>query len=241
MTTARASTETELAIVTGASRGIGRAVSAALTRAGTRVVMMARGEQALREGAEALGPLAVAVPCDVANRVAIAAAIMQIREAYGTPHVVVNNAGIFRLAAADRTSVAEFAETLEVNLVAPFTLVRAVLPEMRARGSGHIVTIGSIADHVAFPDNAAYAASKFGVRGLHEVLRAELRGTGVRATLISPAAVDTPLWDPVDLDAQPGFTPRRAMLSADAVAEAVMFAIHQPASVNVDELRLSHS
>jgi NADP-dependent 3-hydroxy acid dehydrogenase YdfG len=101
------------------------------------------------------------------------------------------------------------------------------------------VSIGSIADHVAFPENAAYAASKFGVRALHEVLRAELKGSGVRATLISPSAVDTPLWDPVNPDERPGFTARREMLRAEAVAAAVMFAVTQPADVNVDELRLS--
>src|SRR5208283_432105 len=88
-----------------------------------------------------------------------------------------------------------FARMLALNLAAPFQLVRAFLPGMRLRGRGHVVTVGSVADHVAFPGNSAYSASKFGVRGLHEVLRTELRGTGVRATLVSPGGVDTPLWD----------------------------------------------
>ena len=135
-----------------------------------------------------------------------------------------------------RTAIA-----LDVNLVAPFLLVRAFLADMRARKSGHIVTIGSIADRTAFPENGAYAASKFGLRALHEVLRAELRASGVRATLVSPGPVDTALWDGIDTDTRPGFTPRRDMLSARAVAEAVRYAVLQPADVNVDELRLSHS
>jgi len=112
---------------------------------------------------------------------------------------------------------------------------------MRARRSGHVLTIGSIADRAAFPENAAYAASKFGLRGLHEVLRAELRGSGVRASLVSPAPVDTPLWDPIDPDRRSGFTPRAMMLSAEAVADAVMYVLAQPPDVNVDELRLSRS
>jgi NADP-dependent 3-hydroxy acid dehydrogenase YdfG len=112
---------------------------------------------------------------------------------------------------------------------------------MRARRSGHIVSIGSIADRVAFPENGAYSASKFGLRGLHEVLRAELANSGVRATLVSPSAVNTELWDRIDATAHPGLPARDAMLSADAVADAVMFAVAQPASVNVDELRLSRS
>jgi NADP-dependent 3-hydroxy acid dehydrogenase YdfG len=112
---------------------------------------------------------------------------------------------------------------------------------MRARGSGSIVTIGSIADRTAFPENGAYAASKFGVRGLHEVLRAELRGSGVRATLVSPGPTDTPIWDALDPDNRPGFTPRAAMLRPEAVAAAVLYAVSQPPAVNVDELRLSAS
>jgi NADP-dependent 3-hydroxy acid dehydrogenase YdfG len=103
------------------------------------------------------------------------------------------------------------------------------------------VTIGSIADRMAFPENAAYAASKFGARAMHEVMRAELRGTGIRTTLISPGPVDTPLWDPLSPESRPGFTPRSAMLPADAVAEAIVFAVTRPASVNIDELRLSRA
>ena len=113
---------------------------------------------------------------------------------------------------------------------------------MRARKRGHIISIGSIADRVAFPENAAYAASKFGLRGLHEVLRAELAGSGVRATLVSPGAVDTPLWDEIDPDNRARVSRRaRTMLQPSAVADAVLFAVTQPSSVNVDELRLSRS
>jgi len=112
---------------------------------------------------------------------------------------------------------------------------------MRARKRGHIVSIGSIADHVAFPENGGYAASKFGLRGLHEVLRAESRDSGVRVTLISPGPVNTALWDDVNPDDRPGFTPRSAMLAPEAVAAAVLFAVTQPDDVNIDELRLSRA
>jgi NADP-dependent 3-hydroxy acid dehydrogenase YdfG len=145
------------------------------------------------------------------------------------------------LATLEQTSPALFARTVDTNLVAPFAILHTFLPAMRARGSGHILTIGSIADRTALPENAAYAASKFGLRGLHEVLRAELRGSGIRASLISPGPVDTPLWDAVDPDHRPGFTPRARMLSAEAVANAVLYVLAQPPQVNVDELRLSHS
>jgi NADP-dependent 3-hydroxy acid dehydrogenase YdfG len=112
---------------------------------------------------------------------------------------------------------------------------------MRDRGAGHIVTVGSIADRVAYPGNAAYASSKFALRALHEVLRLELRGTGVRASLVSPGPVDTPLWDAIEPAHRVGHTPRTEMLPADAVADAVRYVVVAPAEVNVDELRLSRS
>ena len=106
------------------------------------------------------------------------------------------------------------------------------------RGRGHLVTIGSVSDHVAFPGSAAYAASKYGVRGLHEVIAEELKGTGVRTTLLSPGPVDTKLWDEVDPDSKPGFTKRAAMLQPSDVADAVLFAVTRPPRVSVDEISL---
>ena len=230
------------AVVTGASQGIGLAISRALADAGFRVAMLARGADTLGARAREIGERATAIPCDVTDDRALDAATVRVNGLFGgAPDVLVNNAGFFSLATVEATSLADFRASLEVNLVAPFRLIRAFLPAMCERASGHIVSIGSISDRLAFPENAAYSASKFGERGLHEVLRAELKGTGVRATLISPAAVDTPLWDPVDPDSRPGFAPRHAMLRPQAVAAAVMFVVTQPADVNVDELRVSAS
>ncbi|HEX4629265.1 MAG TPA: SDR family NAD(P)-dependent oxidoreductase, partial [Gemmatimonadales bacterium] len=112
------------------------------------------------------------------------------------------------------------------------------VPHLVRRGSGHLVTIGSVSDHVAYGGSTAYAASKYGLRGMHEVLRVELAATGVRTTLVSPGPVDTPIWDPVDPDSRPGFTKRSAMLHATDVADAVVFAVTRPARVDVTELRL---
>ncbi|HEX8850335.1 MAG TPA: SDR family oxidoreductase [Gemmatimonadaceae bacterium] len=228
-----------VAVVTGASRGIGLAVARALAGAGARVAMLARGADALRDAARPLG--AVAVPCDVGDERAVAGALERIGGELGAPEILVNNAGIFRLAPVERTTAADLRETLEVNLVAPFVLTRALVPAMRAAGRGHVVTIGSIADRATFPENGAYAASKFGARAMHQVLREELRGSGVRATLVSPGPVDTPLWDAIGPDDREGFTPRARMLDAGAVADAVLFAVTREASVNVDELRLSRA
>jgi NADP-dependent 3-hydroxy acid dehydrogenase YdfG len=230
------------ALVSGASRGIGLAISRAFIARGVRVAMVARGVDALTTSARSLGPLALPFACDVSDAAALDGVVRRVRDEFGdAPDVVVNSAGLFKLASAEIVEADDFAQAVEVNLVGPFRLIRAFLPEMRARKSGHIISIGSIADRVAFSENAAYVASKFGLRGLHAVLRAELVGTGVRTTLVSPGAVDTPLWDEVDPDNRPGFSPRSAMLQPDAVADAVLFAALQPPSVNIDELRLSRS
>jgi NADP-dependent 3-hydroxy acid dehydrogenase YdfG len=230
-----------VAVVTGASRGIGLAVATALVQAGARVAMLARGEQELAARASELGERTIVIPCDVGDLSSVERAVLAIRARLGTADLIVNNAGIFRLATLEATSVEEFEMTLRVNLLAPFAILRAFVAPMRAQGRGHVVTIGSIADRMTFPENGAYAATKYGARAMHEVLRGELRGSGVRATLVSPAAVDTPLWDPIDPDSRAGFTPRAQMLAPGAVADAVLWAVTRPESVNVDELRLSRS
>jgi len=237
------------ALVTGASRGIGRATALALAGAGARVALLARSADAIADLAadiEALagaaGGGAVAVPCDLTDAAAVTdAASLASAALGGAPDVLVNNAGAFIVAPIERLTPEEFRATLDTNLVAPFLLVRALVPAMRERGSGTIVTVGSIADRFTFPENGAYAASKYGLRAMHEVMRAELRGSGVRASLVSPGPVDTPLWDAIDPDARDGFTPRASMLSAEAVADAILYVATRPAAVNVDELRLSRS
>ena len=230
------------ALVTGASRGIGRAVAGALASAGARVFLLARSAGTLEQLAAELGHGAVAVPCDVTDATALGRAMTAVLTAAdGAVDILVNNAGVFPLAPVAETSPASFEQTLQANLAAPFRVLHAVLPGMRARQRGHVVTIGSVADRRIFGGNGAYSASKFGARALHEVLREECAGTGVRTSLVSPAATDTPIWDPVDPDNTPGFPPRASMLRAEDVADAVLWAVTRPAHVNVDELRISRA
>ena len=221
-----------LALVTGASRGIGLAVADELRAAGAHVVRLARS---LSDGS---AERQTDVRCDVADAHQVDQAVRRILTEHGVPDIVVNSAGSFLLKPADQITTADFATSIAVNLTGPFLVARALLPHLRTRRSGHLVTIGSMADHVALPGNAAYAAAKFGVRGMHEVIAAELAGTGVRTTLVSPGPVDTEMWDPVDPDHQPGFTRRRDMMRAEDVAEAVLFAVTRPARVSVTEVRL---
>ena len=230
------------AVVTGASRGIGLAIARRLHENGAIVAIVARSAATLRAEADSLGPRAVPVACDLTSAAAVSEAVVAMTNAFGgAPDILVNNAGAFSLVAVDALEPKDFAAALDVNLVGPLRLIHAFLPAMKARYAGHVVTIGSIADRAIFPGNASYAPSKYGARALHEVLRVETRGSGVRATLVSPGQVDTPLWDAIDPDNREGFTPRSQMLRPEAVADAVLYAVTQPTDVNIDELRLSRS
>jgi NADP-dependent 3-hydroxy acid dehydrogenase YdfG len=229
------------AVVTGASRGIGAGIAEALGGQGVRVALVARNEGKLKERAARIKG-SIPVTCDLTDLKSVQQATMRIAgELNGAPDILVNNAGIFSVAVVEETAAETFIDTINTNLVGPFLFVRAFLGEMKKRKGGHIVTIGSISDRTIFTGNAAYSAAKFGLRAIHEVLRAELRGTGVRASLISPAATDTEMWETVTVT-DPVANPhsKRPMLDRDDVVRAVMFALMQPETVNVDELRLSH-
>src|SRR5688572_15544624 len=231
------SAERKTALVTGASRGIGLAIAGALRARGAEVIMVARTRARLEEAAARVG--GTAVVADLASDTQVESLIAQVRElSGGAPDILVNAAGAFGLEPIAQTSVQAFDEMIAANLRAPFLLIRALLPAMLERGSGHIVSIGSISGRQAFAANGAYSASKFGLRGLHEVLDVELRGTGVRATLIEPAATDTPLWDAVDYARNPGLPERSQMLAPSAVAAAVLFAIEQPDGATIKYLGL---
>lgn len=224
------------AVVTGASRGIGAATVRALAGAGATVIRVAR-----RFGGAPAPAGTHDVACDLREAAAIVAAADWIVQEWGAPDLLVNNAGVFTLKPFERTDLTDLDNHLALNLRAPFILAQQFVPVMRTAGGGLVINIGSVADHTGFPENSAYAASKYGLRGLHETLVAEYRGSGVRFTLVSPGPTDTPAWDPLDPDHRPGFPARKAMLRPEDVADAVLFAATRPAHVVVDWLRLMPS
>jgi len=221
-----------VAVVTGASRGIGAATAELLAGEGAQVIRVARTLTAGSHGSFH------DVPCDLTDPAQVNRLGVRIVTQHGAPDIVVSNAGSFLLRPLEETDPAEFEQQLAVNLAAPFHVARAFLPAMRNAGKGSFISVGSMADHLGFPENAAYAASKFGLRGLHETLLAEYRGSGVRLTLISPGATDTEMWDQVDLEQRPEITPRSGMLRPSDVAEAILFAATRPPHVLIDWLRL---
>ena len=230
------------ALVTGASRGIGASIAEALGAAGARVVLVARTRTALEEVAARTGRDAVVIAADLSDEESTVTAASRIRDSLGgAPDILVNNAGIFRIVELEAMVPAEFGSMLKLNLLAPFLILREFLPGMKERGSGHVITIGSIADRKIYPGNGAYSATKFGMRAIHEVLREETRGSGIKATLISPAGVDTDIWESIRFPGSAEPPDRSAMMSPEAVANAVLYAVTQPAGVNIDELRLSRA
>ncbi|MDA1082494.1 MAG: SDR family NAD(P)-dependent oxidoreductase [Gemmatimonadetes bacterium] len=230
------------ALVTGASRGIGAATARALASAGAHVAVTARTQGAIDSLVAELGPEHIAIVADIATDAGVRAVVSATEIwAAGAPDIIVNNAGEFVYAPFEELVVADFSRAMRLNVEAPFGVVRAFLAAMRARGSGDIVTVGSVADRTALSGNAAYSASKFGVRAVHEVLREETRGSGIRAILVSPGAVNTDTWTPHEAELGKTFPARDTMLAADDVARAICFAVSQPAGVNVEELRVTPS
>lgn len=205
---------------------------------GARVFALARSRDALGSLAEEHATIEP-VECDLADDASTWLVLDELMESRGgPPDLVVNAAGVFGIRPLAEETVNGFDAQIAVNLRAPFLVIRALLPAMLERGSGTFVNIGSVSGYKAFPGNGAYSATKFGLRGLHEVLVEELRGTGLRATLVEPSATDTELWDPLNPDADPHLPSRAEMLRAGDVAEAVLFAVTRPEGVSFPVLRV---
>ena len=226
------SLEGRTAVVTGASRGIGAEVAERLEAAGARVVRISRSLENQQSDKR------MAIRCDLTHEGEVQAAALQVLESFGAPAVLISNAGTFLLKPFEQTSSGEFAEQLGANLQGAFHITRALLPPMREAGGGRLITIGSVADHRAFSGNAAYSAAKYGLRGLHEVLREEYRGSGILCTLISPGPTDTAAWDPYDPDHRSDLPGRSAMLPPGDVADAVLYVATRSSQVDIDWLRL---
>lgn len=227
----------ERVVLTGASSGIGRALARRLAESGAILLLIARDMESLGRLAGELE--ATALSGDVTDEKFLERLGHFVEERWGdSPDILINNAGGFALSPLSETEAVVVEQLLAVNLWAPFQLMRLFLPGMLARGSGQIVNLGSIAGRKPFPGNAAYSASKYGLRGLHEVLVEELRGSGVRVSWIEPSAVDTPLWEEFDPEGREDLPSRIEMLAPDAVAEAILFVVTRPAGVSVEELAI---
>ena len=180
-----------VAIVTGASRGIGRAIAETFVREGARVALAARASDELDALAAALGRQAIAVPTDVVDEQAVAHLVERATAELGPIDILVNNAGLLRLSPVVATDLATWREILDVNLTGAFLCCRAVLPQMIERGRGAIINMASRAGKIATPMGAAYSASKFGLLALNKALAEEVKRAGIRVNAICPGFVET--------------------------------------------------
>lgn len=181
-----------VAIVTGASSGIGAAVAQELARQGARVVLAARREEELRTQVEAItgwGGEALAVPTDITDPAQRDALVARTLEAYGAIDILVNNAGIGWARPFARTTPEEITHMVALNLLGALLLTRAVLPGMLERRRGTIIAIASVAGHLAV--DPLYSGTKYGLRGAMLSLRRQLRGTGVSVSVVSPGFIRT--------------------------------------------------
>ncbi|NPA90674.1 MAG: SDR family NAD(P)-dependent oxidoreductase [Chloroflexi bacterium] len=185
-----------VAIVTGASSGIGKETALALAREGARVVLAARRRPLLEEVAQAihaLGGEALVIPTDVRDREQVDHLVRETLARWGQVDILVANAGAYIRRPIRELRVEDLEESMAVNFYGSVYPVLAVLPHMLARGHGHIVLVTSMDAKKGIPPDGPYVAAKFALAGFGDVLRQELHGTGVRATVVFPGRVDTPL------------------------------------------------
>jgi len=229
----------DVALVTGAGRGIGRAVALALASAGCRVVAASRTATDLHSlcgELSALGHVATSVVADVADEAQVAGMVRHALDTFGSIDLLVNNAGVGTIEPVEVADyeVAEWDRIMNVNLRGAFLCCRHVLPGMRERRRGTVINIGSIAGRRGAPRVAPYDVSKFGLVGLTEALLAENHRNGVRVMLVTPGPTDSTIWDrkrtPIDAAV------RAAMMRPAHVAHLVRFLAELPTGMRVDEV-----
>jgi short-subunit dehydrogenase len=219
--------QNKTAIVTGASSGIGLAVAQKLVRKGARVALIARTKSNLDEAVRELGSdRAIAVPLDVRDLGALAALPGRVVDALGRLDFVVNNAGLNHRGDIARHAAADLADVIHVNLTAPIVLTRAALEHLRPGGA--VVNVASLAGMVPVPGEAAYSASKAGLRAFTRAVADELAARGIHCGCVSPGPVDTGFFG--EIEEVPDLVFSQPMRSAEQVADAVLACIETRAT-----------
>ena len=225
-----------MAIVTGSSSGIGRAIAGQLLARGARVVVTSRSLQRARAAAAELGEGAVGVECRLTEPDAPGALVESVVADLGRLDVLVNNAGGGQVAESETLDLADWQRIIDLDLTAPFRCAQAAAGPMLAAGRGVIVNVSSLLGHIGLPRRAAYAAAKHGLEGVTKVLAVEWAARGVRVVSVSPAYVATELLEGTSraggftLDDVAGRTPMRRLASPDEVARVVAFLASDEAS-----------
>jgi 3-oxoacyl-[acyl-carrier protein] reductase len=226
-------------LVTGASRGIGKAISKAVSAAGANLIMAARDKNALsnlKEEITSKNGKAIYLPTDLASEEDIKTLFKKIEKDYGTLDVLINNAGFVIPGKLVDFSIKDFDSLIDVNLRAVYLCCQHALKLMLPKGSGYIINISSVVGFKGYPNQTAYTASKHGVVGLSKALSAEVQKSGIRVSLVHPGGVDTDLVGKArpDLD-------KSVLMQTEDIAQTVMYLLSLPERAMVDEIYIRRS
>ncbi len=226
-----------VAVITGASSGIGEATARALAADGHRLALLARRADRVEALASDLGDRAVAIEADVTDRDSIVAAAERVRDELGGADVLVNNAGVMLLAPFSSDQLAEMRQMVETNLLGAMTATEVFLDQLRD-GGGDLVNISSVAARTARPGSSVYNATKWGLNGWSEALRQELQ-PDVRVTIVEPGAVATELTDHItDAGAKEAAEQLydEVAITSEDIAEVIAFAVGRPRRMTLNEI-----
>ena len=236
------STQGQLALITGASSGIGKATALAFAQAGINLALLSRSQDKLEQvaiAARELGVTAEVFPCDMAELDQLRDRFATLADKLGRVDILVNNAGIGYINSLTDTSLADWERVFRLNVTSIFESTCGILPHMRAKGGGLIINVSSIAGKQAFPNWGAYSASKFAIMGFSQTLAAEEKEHGIQVTSICPGAVNTPIWETETMD-KAGFD-RSQMLTPDAVGQTILNGVQLPNGAAIDEITVMPS
>ena len=228
--------EGKVALVTGASRGIGCAIARALLDEGAHTFLVSRRREAVRKLAaawNAAGGRAEALSADVTREREVNRLIARVKKRSGRLDILINNAGVFTYKPFGKTTLEDWWSNIDTNLTGTFLCTRAALPLLKRKRGGHILNIISVAGREAYENCSAYCASKFGALGLSRVLAEELRPFGIRVTAILPGPVRTKMIQKLGLR-----VPKGRILEPEDVARTVVEALTQPQRASLEEIVL---
>lgn len=230
------SLQDKVAVITGASSGIGEAAARELASEGVRVILVARSAEKIESLAQELGDRAVAIPMDVSDEASVQELFERVRRDYGGLDLLFNNAGVGYNQSFENGDTEEWRATVDANLWGVLFCSRAAIPLLRGRPGAMINTVSSVGGRYGVPGWAVYSATKFAVVGLHDALRKELGEEGIRVSVIEPGAVYTNWGYNVSEEAMKESRDSVEALRPEDIAKALVYSFAQPGNVNLQEI-----
>jgi NADP-dependent 3-hydroxy acid dehydrogenase YdfG len=235
----------KVAIITGASSGIGEATALALAAEGAKVVLAARRVERLEQLEKQItsgGGQALSISTDVAEEAQVNEMVQQAKEHFGSVDILVNNAGVMLTGPVEGANTSDWRRMIDIDLLGLMYATHAVIPVMKAQGSGHVVNIASVSGRITSANFAVYNATKFGVVAFSDALRKEVYKDKIRVTVIEPGAVATELTRQItnqeSKEQVEGLYQSVTPLESEDIAGAIIYAVTQPPRVNVNEILL---